>query len=77
MRHRTVVKAKTLFRLAEIAADDVGKFFQFDLGGRIERIDVVHRDHTARHVPFMIPHSLIVFLDIRIGPVAGAKGLDI
>src|SRR5581483_3727130 len=69
MRHRAVVEPQPLFRLTEVTADDVGEFLQLDTNIRIERVDVVHGDHASRHVPFVVPHPLVVFLDIRIGPI--------
>src|SRR5271170_2381539 len=73
MRNRAVVKAKALFGLAEIAADNVGEFLQLDMHVRVERIDVVHGYLPARHVPFVVPHPLVVFLDIRVRSVFLAK----
>src|SRR5580704_17826658 len=47
MRDRAVVEAEPLVRLAEIAADHIGEFFELDHRVRIERIDVVDRNHPA------------------------------
>ena len=43
----------------------------------IERVDVVHRDQAAGHVPLVVPHPLVVLLDVRIGAVIGAEPVEI
>ena len=70
-------QSRALFRLAEIAADDVGEFLQLDMHVGVERIDVVHGDLPARHVPFVVPHPLVVFLDIGVGAVFLAERGDV
>src|SRR5580704_19680673 len=73
MRRRAAVEAQALFRLAEVAADDVGEFLQLDMHVGVERIDVVHGDHPRRAVPFMRPRPLVLFLDIGLGLVVLAE----
>src|SRR5665213_1628326 len=77
MRDRAVVETEALLRLAEIAADHVLELFQFRMHIRVERVDVVHGDLPARHVPFVVPHPLVVGLDIGIGPVFLAERGDV
>ena len=77
MRDRAVVEAEPLFRLLEIAADDVLELLELDMDVGVERVDVVHRDLPARHVPFVVPHPLIVFLDVRVGAIVLAEPGDV
>src|SRR5260370_37177684 len=76
MCDRTVVEAEALFRLAEIAADNVGELLELDIYVGVERVDVVHGDLPARHVPFVVPHTLVVFLDIGVRVVFLAERGD-
>ena len=73
MRRRRIVEAETLFRLPEIAADDVDEVVEIDLGVGIERIDVVHADHPRGHVVFVVPGALVFGDDIRLRLVVGAE----
>jgi hypothetical protein len=63
--------------LLEVAADDVDKIVEIDLGVRIERVDVVHRDQSRRHVPLVVPRALVFGDDVGFGLVVGAKKLDV
>ncbi len=47
MRDRAIVEAEPFLRLPEVAADNVGELVQLDMHVRVERIDVMHRDHPA------------------------------
>ena len=51
MCDRAVVEPEALFRLAEIAADNVSELLKFDMHIGVERIDIVHGDLPAGHVP--------------------------
>src|SRR5437868_11315509 len=50
MRDGAVVKAQALFLLTEVTADHIGEFIELDVHVRVEGIDVVQRNHAARHV---------------------------
>src|ERR1041385_9198628 len=43
---RTVVETKALFRLLEMAADDILELFELDDDVRVEGVDVVHCDQA-------------------------------
>src|SRR5580704_3077943 len=77
MGDRTVVEAQALLGLAEVAADDVGELVELDMQVGIERVDVVQGDLPARHVPFVIPHPLVILLDVGIELVVLAEQGDV
>src|SRR6185312_3923031 len=64
---RAVVVAQAFGRLLEVAADDVGELVELDVQVGIERVDVVHRDLPARHVPLVGAHALVVRGDVVVG----------
>src|SRR4029078_589098 len=77
IRRRRIVEAQPFLRLLEIAADDVDKVVEIDLGIRIEGIDIVERDQPRAHVPFVVPRALVFGDDIRLRLVVGAEELDV
>ena len=68
-----VVEAEPLFRLLEIAPDDVDEIIEIDLGVGVERVDVVHADQARGHVVFVVAGALVFRLDIRLGLIVGAE----
>src|SRR6185312_11689378 len=62
---RRVVEAEAFLWLLEVAADDVDKVVEIDLGVRVERIDVVHADEPRGHVPLVLPRALVFLDDVR------------
>jgi hypothetical protein len=77
MRDRAVVVAQALFRLLEVAAENVGEIVEIHLGVGIEGIDVVERDEARRHVPFMRARLFVRLFDIRLRLVIGAEQFDV
>src|SRR5262245_30662451 len=60
MRGRAVVEAQPFLWLLEVAADDVDEVVEVYLRVRIERIDIIERDQSRRHVPLVVPGSVIL-----------------
>src|SRR5262249_39614305 len=63
---RTAVEPKALFRLLEIAADDIGEVLELDDDVRIKRVEIVEADQPGRHVPSVTPSPLIFLANIRL-----------
>src|SRR5262245_1441532 len=77
VRRWRVVEAEALFRLLEIAADDVDEIVEIDLGIGIERVDVVHADQARGHVIFVAAGTLVFLHDVGLGLVVGAEIFDV
>src|SRR6185437_5561513 len=66
MRRRTVVEAEAFLWLLEIAADDIDKVIDINLGVWIERVDIVHADQTRGHIPFVLSRAVIFLEDVGL-----------
>src|SRR5439155_667889 len=57
VRRWALIEAEPLFRLLEVAADDVRELLELDAHVWIERVEVVHGDETARLVPLVLARA--------------------
>ena len=57
-----------------MATYDVFKLFQFYDDIRVKRIEIIYTNHPSRHVPFMLPSTLILGSNIRLWLVIITKG---
>ena len=73
----TAVVSEALFRLLEVASDDVDERIEGNRGLRIESVQVVHRDEARVHVPRMLADHFIGRFDIGRGNVIGPKQLAV
>ena len=73
MRRRAVVVPEALFRLLEMAADDIREFCRIHNVVRIKRVKIVERNQPRRHVPLMIAAVLVCSLDVGRRYVVGSE----
>jgi hypothetical protein len=77
MGNRRIVRPETFLRLPEVPANHVFEIIDVDHCVRIEGIEIIQRDESARHVPFVLTRTIVGLTKIVWRLIALAEVADI
>jgi hypothetical protein len=77
MGNRRIVKPETFLRLPEVSSNHVFEIVDVNYCARIEGIGIIHRDESARHVPFVLTRTIVGLTKVVWWLIALAEVADI